>query len=319
MCKILNIAGINNGTKDAAWKFIQEMGKEMSKNNDDGLGYTAIDEDGDMYGERWHKNSEAFKSRVALSELDKKLIESYNGCIGKEDKYNSFGNLNENIVAITLHTRMATSGKEFYNTHPFVLDDVSLIHNGVIRNTKSLINTMSTCDSECILHEYVDNEVSKDVSNFQKVVDRLEGYFALGVFGIDSNFNRYLDVIKDDKARLYAAYIEQLDTMVFTTDISDVYKVCKKLKFKVASHYEVIDNVLLRLDAITGKAYNSFVFKPSVKPTSTTYKSMSGWVDEYDSVVQHNKETGKALTYNDIAHIQDWERTGNGTWKKVIK
>lgn len=317
MCKILNIAGINNGTKDAAWKFIHEMGKEMSKNNDDGLGYTAIDKDGDMFGERWLHNNEAFKTRTALSELDKKLIESYNGCINKEDKYNSFGNLNESIVAITLHTRMATSGKQFYNTHPFVLDDVSLIHNGVIRNTTSLINTMSTCDSECILHEYVDNDVSSDVKNFQKVVDKLEGYFALGVLGYNQ-VGYYLDIIKDNKASLYAAYIEQLGTVVFTTDISDVYKVCKKLKYKVVSHYEVIDNVLLRLDVVTGKAFNSFIFKPKPTVYSST-NTMNDYVGKYDDMVKANKETNRPLTYDDITHIQDWERTGSGTWKKVIK
>ena len=87
MCKVMMMAGVTSDTRDAAWVFIKEMAKEMSPGNMDGLGYAALSTEGELFGERWHHNGEAFSVRQGgepLSQLDSYLIENYAGALRKE-------------------------------------------------------------------------------------------------------------------------------------------------------------------------------------------------------------------------------------------
>lgn len=275
MCKILTFAGIKDEFRDNTIKFIYKMADQMSDyKNKDGLGYAAIDKHGNLFGERWHVNQQAFNSRDPLSELDNKMLLKYKGLIYKEEKYNSFGNINlDEVSAITLHTRFATSGKEFYNTHPFVDEEkqISLIHNGVISNVDDLVQKQSTCDSECILNEYIDWDVSNTPNNIQGVAESLEGYYACGVLGKTKKGKVYLDIFKSSAANLHAAFIKELDTMVFSTDINDIEAACRFLNFTIESKYECLYGVLLRVNAITGDHITSVEFNPGYSK-HTKYK-----------------------------------------------
>jgi len=91
------IPHVNNETRDNAIKFTEAMAKVMSedKSHQDGLGYAAID--------------------------------------SHQFNYNKFGDVRlDDMSAITLHTRLATSGKGLLNCHPFIENDTSVIHNGMI-------------------------------------------------------------------------------------------------------------------------------------------------------------------------------------------
>ena len=139
------ITNIKDSTRDKALDFIKEMAPKLSVNNNDGLGYAALDDSGNLFAERWFKNSNAFKKPV--SSPFKNLVSFDN------IEYNSEGNVNlDKVTAMTLHTRMATCEKNLKNTHPFIKDGTSVIHNGVIRNPEVYKPMMSTCDSESLLN-----------------------------------------------------------------------------------------------------------------------------------------------------------------------
>lgn len=266
MCKLMMMAGINESNRTEAWELIREMAGIMSEKMTDGIGYAAVTEDGELFGERWHKSEEAFDLKEEaddVSAIERGLIQSFEGALTLQEKpkrYNSFGDhiktieeLTDKTCAITLHGRYATSSKDFKNTHPFVLNETSLIHNGVIRNAFQIGKmTQSTCDSEVILNLYDEMQVSRFPSNIQGVIDELRGYFACGIFTKDSNDARILDIFKDDTANLFAAYIEDLSLLVYVTNVADLDAACELVGVSVSSVFKVEGGNLIRINPVTG-------------------------------------------------------------------
>ena len=205
--------------------------------------------------------------------------------INMEKVYSNFGVYNENIKSITLHTRSATSAKGLKNTHPFVEGSTSLIHNGVIYNDDKLTKKTSTCDSEVILHEYIKLNVTNKIFKVKKLVNRLEGYYAMGIFSKMDNGTIILDILKDNHAKLDAFFIKELDTIVFATprfNGSAVEDACKTLGFEIMAKMEVKSNKLQRLNAMTGETigFESFKPKETVKK-STTWNGSGMYGKEY--------------------------------------
>lgn len=267
MCKVLILPKIANETRVAALSFFETMKPLLSVGNKDGLGYAAIDSSGALFGERWHKNEDSFSSiKVVDNGKGDEFAEFAANTYSKQisGQYNSFGNVNLNdVTAMTIHTRFATSGKEFKNTHPFVYPeaDTSLIHNGVINNVQDFKFKVSTCDSESILISYLDNKVASDTTAIQKVAQSLRGYYACGVFSRNESGARIMDVFKGPDASLYAAYIKELDTTVFCTSMSDIISACEKLDFSIGKIYSLKEGVMFRY--INGELVNKSTFTPA--------------------------------------------------------
>lgn len=299
MCKILVMPSIKAETTDLAWKLAQKMGRKMSFGNADGLGYAAVNGEGELFGERWLKNFEAFSERVPITELDRDILEGYAGFLHKDERYNRFGVVSENNVrSLILHTRFATAGKEFFNTHPFVDKNTALIHNGVIGNVTKKDLKISTCDSEKILREYLKNEVANNPRNMQKVATALEGYYACSVLATQKDGTPILDVFKCDSATLGAGYVRELGSVVITTHVADLIEIAKELHLNVDSVYEVKSGVLLRFNAVTGSVIGAYKFRPNKIQYSSTgygrscsssdfddfratgYTSTNGWPDQ---------------------------------------
>jgi hypothetical protein len=285
------MSGLNPENVELNWAFIHEMSDVMSKRNNDGLGYTAIDTKGNMFGERWWYNHEAFDYRPVP--FNKKVLEKFKSFVNLDltnpsVKYNKFGTIQETITAITLHTRMATSGKEFTNTHPFVdfEKQTSLIHNGIIQNVTKEDNIRSTCDSERILNKYLKHEVMNKPEAIQDTVNELQGYFACGIITKDSSNKRVIDIIKT-RASLYALYVRELDAMVFATSDDDVKEVCTKLGLTIQAVGKVDDNKLIRLNALTGDVLLTQEYKDTAEykyPSyNSGYTSRSDWHRTYES------------------------------------
>jgi hypothetical protein len=241
------------------------MAKKMSVNNNHGLGYAAVDDEGHLFSERWLENDEAFKVDPNKVEIEQSVIKEYDGMLTKEQKYSVFGKINrKGTTSIILHARMATSGKQFANTHPFIhpdKPDTALIHNGMIHNMEELENKTSTCDSECILNEYVKDTVYDKAENIQEVTDSLKGYFACAVLSKTTDGVAIMDIFKDGNASLSAVFIKELNTVVFSTAIYDMKEVCDDMQMNIVSSFEVIQNKLLRHDAITGKVLGTYPFR----------------------------------------------------------
>lgn len=268
MCKVLTIPKITDETRENALKFIKAMAPLMSEYNKDGIGYAAIDSDDALFGERWHNNGEFMRVRD-LSEIDKSLVTTFGETLASNldvsHKYNSFGDYGSGlstIKAITLHTRMATSGKEFMNTHPFVYpeQDTSLIHNGVIRNVTAFDFKVSKCDSESILISYLQMGVNKSLDNVQAMDDKLNGYYVAGVFSRDINGRRIMDVIKGPQANLWVMYVNELKGYIFTTDSQDAFKACQALGFTTSTAVTLRAGSALRFiwgDLVATKIYSA--------------------------------------------------------------
>lgn len=301
MCKVFMVSGIKPETVENAWVFAQEMGKLMSKGNSDGLGYAAITNEGKLFGERWLENKDAFAEAIVDTtpfddELFANLGEAIDGSKKEFNKnkgeYNNFGKFEpDKIVALTLHTRFATSPKGMQNTHPFVDNNVSLIHNGVIRNPEAYGMKNSSCDSESILQGYLKEDVVSDPANFQKVAEKLQGYYACGVL-TNSETGPILDIFKGNSARLYAAFIKELNAFVLSTDDDDIKNTAKYLGFTMGEVYKINEGRFIRVNAITGKTASITSFKVGEtgyysgnhyssrgsynSPTNTSQKSTTG-------------------------------------------
>lgn len=288
MCKIMVMAGINSSNRKLAWEFTKHMAVQMSPGNSDGLGYMALTSDGELYGERWHNNAEAFNNRPITDAPTKEeliIANKYDGFLLSERppiRYNKFGTINEDsTTAIALHTRMATSGKQFINTHPFVRGKTALIHNGVISNADDFKLLQSTCDSEVILNQYVERNVTNNPDKIQAVADKLEGYYACAVMTETKKYGYVVDIFKDSRARLSAAYIRDMGIMVFSTSLDDIAAVCRMMGMEIAYKYTVKEGILLRLSRLTGdplvsQKFNA-TFKRVKKDKPDSLSSDDGW------------------------------------------
>jgi len=263
MCKILAIAGIKSSNVTKAWKFVAAVTPYLSANDKDGVGYAAQTRNG-LFGERWISPKDAFKYRKPFLREDQNLLDTFRGSLTGTSRYNSFGTPVENkdeMHAIILHARMATCGVSLDNTHPFVRDNTALIHNGVIRNTPSLTNITSTCDSECILNEYITQDVPNNPEAIDLVTDPLVGYYACAVLTTDDKGKQYLDLFRDDQmATLYAIYVKELQTVVFCTKPEIIRAALKDLKWKSGSTLRVEPGRMLRVDAVTGEFLSMWEF-----------------------------------------------------------
>lgn len=264
MCKVMMISGIKKENVAKVWKFVEAISKPMSKINNDGIGYAAITAEGKLFGERWLINSTAFNK---TTNLDDTVVESlgelvtppYKSTYNQYD-YNSFGEIDkDNIVAITLHTRYATSPRGMMNTHPFVDEGISLIHNGVIRNDKDF-DLKSTCDSEAILRAYLKEDVKSNPANFKAAAKLLKGYYACGLL-TNTEQGPILDLFKSVGARLHAVAVEELGAYVISTDDSDIKDTAKELGFTAGAVHTILSEKFVRINAITGVRMELVVFE----------------------------------------------------------
>lgn len=273
MCKIALIPGLKDDTTGLAWQFIKKLSKEMAGyTDDDGFGYSAIDGEGKLFGERWFNPKEAFSNRDEKNVIATEMVKRFKGMIkGKVAVYNSFGEVHEkSLRSVMLHARNATTAKVFENTHPFVIDGTALIHNGVISNHNELEKKYSTCDSEVILTEYLRHKVADDIQAIQKLAHRIDGYYACGVMSKTKGGLLVMDLFKESTARLKGYFVKELNTMVFATPgatdfNSPVKETCRILNLTIVDEFEVEDSRILRMNAMTGEVIDSIPFDSTFK------------------------------------------------------
>lgn len=337
MCKIAIIPGINDKNRARCMKFLKRLTPKISEQNDDGFGYAAFDKNGNLFGERWLDNNHAFKSPNKKGQANPFI--QYSDFLEKNiltnNTYSSFGEVKlDTVSTIIAHARFATCEVSMANTHPFYYekDQTALIHNGVIHNHSELNKKTSTCDSEVILSGYVENKVSEDPTSIQEVVSKLRGYYACGVLSKVDGLP-ILDIFKNSTADLYAVFIVQLDTTVFSTSLSDLYKTCKELKYNILISSKVNSGKLLRLNAKTGQTLSVTDFNPlstyyndrANYPYANAYgDSFKGYgesgLHEYESsdVDPTNKNVSTCIAnLDEVKEGFGWQELGPGLWRKI--
>lgn len=283
MCKILVMTGIKDS--DAALDFMKAAEPEMSNGNTDGIGYSAINSKNELFMEKWHKNFKFLSNRGITPEVLEELkgptaiMSKYLNVPKLEVDYMSYGNITrDDLRTVTMHTRFATCGKTMENTHPFVYNETSLIHNGIISNDLQLNNKkISTCDSESALQVYLNKEVANNPQKgvYQSFLDELRGYWAFGILAKSQEGTYMLDVIKGG-AGLYFAYVPELgddNSIVFATTRQIILEAAKKCGFDVPKIEELVDNSLSRFNALTGVLVDSQDFAAK----KTSYEGYSTW------------------------------------------
>lgn len=277
MCKIAVIPKVTDETREQALKLIKVLGVELSKpgGHKDGLGYVAMTKEGNLFGERWLINDDAFIKRDYADTGTINVIKSEFGDIiettpaSKEDVYNSFGVLDDSkVTSIMIHTRLATTDKGLMNCHPFYdpITETTLIHNGVVSKL-GLEFVSSTCDSEGIMREYIKQDVMNVPKNIQKVANKLQGYYACGVFSETTDGVKVLDIFKCDRADLIAGYVDELKTLVFCSQPRLLSEAVAAAGLTLTGLYKIRGGLLCRFNALTGKVLNQVKFNPEyVRP-----------------------------------------------------
>lgn len=248
------IAGIKKDKEKILWEFLMKASPFMSANDKDGIGYAAIGPKG-IWGERWRYPGMAWlkESRKPFTRRDAELQSKFGGNLEADIQYSAFGTggAGQGNTAVIYHSRFATCDKTMDNVHPFVRDNVAMIHNGVIRNAEELQMLKSTCDSETILNEYCDFDVTNDPDKIQEMAKKLRGYYGCAFLTMDKNNKSYLDIFRHS-AWIYASYVEQLGTVVYCTSDDIIKNACKEMKFNYGHMFKLKEDMFIRIDAVTG-------------------------------------------------------------------
>lgn len=333
MCKVFAIPGLKKENHKDAQKLLKEATKIMSKTDSDGLGYAAITKDGSIYGERWVKNSDAFENRdnpVKPEPTEGEMFLKANFGVALKNKddntdyspvYEGFGTMNsqarEDTVAVVLHARKKTQGEvSLSNTHPFYeignkdYVDTAIIHNGSINNHDKLEKKYSTCDSETILHKYLEYCTNYCSNSIENISEDLKGVYTCCVLSStnDQTKKHYpiLDLFKSNKP-LVCGYIEEWGTPIFATNKEIIEGACKETGLTVTDLFEMEDGFFIRINAVTGQLDEEIIaFEPSARTeyasngynTTRTNNNSATNVNNYTSTKTHttpDTSTGRTV------------------------
>lgn len=274
MCKIMIMPNVKKDKEKLAWMFSRTITPLLSENDSDGLGYAAINSNGHVFGENWLNNKHAFNTREKLSDSGKYIQKMLKDSVIYESNYGKYGSISKknlmDVKAIMIHARKATCDKTFDNVHPFYRDGTAMIHNGMIKNADiDLPEQMvtSTCDSEVILHEYLDRNVDQNPDYIQDVIDQLVGYYAVGVMTKNPKNEPILDVFKHDDAMLFVTYVSELETIVYCTSKYILEKALKSLMWEQNEIFPIRGGTYIRFNLKTGNTDSILNFKQGPNPS----------------------------------------------------
>lgn len=265
MCKVMILKGIENNS--IALTFMKGVANTMSIGNSDGIGYSAINSKNKLFSEKWHNNRQFLDTETVIDSTTLQQLEPFKKRLPSVAlNYASHGKVTrDDIRTVTMHTRFATCGREFQNTHPFITNDISLIHNGVISNAGELnLNKVSTCDSENALQLYNNLALNHTTQNadLQSFVNKLKGYWAFGILAKDADGIYHLDVVRE-RAQLHWTELPELgeNCMVFATTKEIIEDGIKSVGLDKREIYVLPEYLYTRFNALTG----DFVFEEQLE------------------------------------------------------
>lgn len=257
MCKVMILKGIENSA--LALDFMKAVAPNMSIWNTDGIGYSAINSKNELFSEKWHRNYQFMDTESVIDKDTLEALAPYKSRLpGLALNYQSYGEVTrDDLRTVTMHTRYATCGKTFENTHPFIDNGMSLIHNGVIENHVALaLNKVSTCDSENALQLYNNEQLNlaTSIEKFQEFTDKLKGYWAFAFLAKNAEGIYMLDIVRE-RAPLYWAHIPEIgeECFVFATAKDIITEGLSKLGIKLTDQiYLLTESYYHRFNAVTG-------------------------------------------------------------------
>lgn len=305
MCKVMILKGIQDSK--LALDFMKAVAPNMSLFNSDGIGYSAVNSQNKMFMEKWHYNKQFLDTDTVIDAETLKMLEPFKNKLPYvQQNYTNYGDVTrDDLRTVTMHTRYATCGKTFENTHPFIEGNTSLIHNGVIRNADALnLNKNSTCDSENALQLYKNLNINLETSpdNVQSFIDKLKGYWAFAFLSPDANDRYMLDVVREG-ASLYWALLPELGehcaVIATTQEIIEIG--VRELGLEPRAEIVLLsESNYHRFDAVTGEFIDNFILDESelnkIVVYTNKYPPRSHYID-YDSYESY--ETYKSKEFID--------------------
>lgn len=217
MCKIVIATNLTLLPRKTLLSLQGSLRRELNKSEKDGFGFAYLTNKRQLV---WRKGksfnalpsplkpcpskeprpSEIFGIPIDASER----VEPFHG--------NGFFRPDEAALFGLWHGRTCTSSPDTLANHPHIIDDVALIHNGVVSRIdttgESLPKNITGCDSEDILHTLLlplnataPADMPRLVPSFKEALaDNLKGYFALGVIDAKEGM---LYATHDDLAELH--------------------------------------------------------------------------------------------------------------------
>jgi asparagine synthetase B (glutamine-hydrolysing) len=152
---------------------------------------------------------------------------------------------------LMVHGRTATCGVSLENTHPIVMGQSGIIHNGIV-HSKKYHNTETTCDSELLLHAWRSG-------GLDEVAAEVSGYYAFAVLSKRGG-QRILDVVKDGRASLFAG--DAFGGAMFGTTAELITTAGGKVIGRVT------DNTAIRF--VNGRHTATREFTPKAEPVNAT-------------------------------------------------
>lgn len=251
MCKVF--AMTNMSKVKMTKKFLNSVRLEVCRTGDKhGFGYATLSNDGKIAGERTMRPAgfEPMQENPENTETGKL------SCILKTR--DQFGTLDfSNMKSFIAHGRYSTNDVALQNTHPFVNDNVALIHNGVVYDNDGVIEPSAlktTNDTEIILRCW-------ERGGMKLVENTVSGYYALAIL----DKTGLLHIVRDDSAMLYVAWVKTVDSYIFATTPEIIKNVAKTMKWQVEQPEEMLENVHVIWDG------NVLVKQNDITPRKSSY------------------------------------------------
>lgn len=285
MCKLMIIPSIKVDKQELAWTLAQTITPHLVSHDRDGFGYMSLTDKG-LSGERWLNVDHAWIMRDAEKQVQDLLGPAADASLS----YSAFGRQGKTLHSLALHSRMATCGVDMSNTHPHVSPDLSvgIVHNGVISNATDFGLKYSTCDSEAFLSIYTDKAYSlnESLEPMFEASEILSGWYAAAAFHKLKNGTWAVDVFRDNRAPLYAAYVTEIDAVVMVTKMEHLEAALEELAWAPVTFSKMRDRSAVRIDPLTGKlmqyqALSDCVLHKTVKAPAELPNYHRGWNDRY--------------------------------------
>lgn len=230
MCKLLAIVEIESQKK--AEEFARRSIPFVTKTDNHGLGIMRLGENG-VHIQRW------LEPPTIVRQKESKALRKYDKALRHQK--NETGTPSRELYAIGVHGRFATCARTLENVHPFVKGGTALMHNGIITNAHEFEQTVSTCDSEALLSQYVKHGVKDDGNKLTAALDGVRGYQAAIAF----SDNGAIDIWRDGVASLHIAHVRGVGVVLATT-AEIITATAKKCKAYITGLDEILPYTVIR-------------------------------------------------------------------------
>ena len=225
MCKIFAMTNVSR--VKITTDLINVVRDALCKHNDrDGFGYAINTVGGNLWGEKTTApfQFEPLNYRQSSVTQNLPIVEIEN---------QSFGEISEDNQSFIAHGRMSTNVINIGTTHPFLSDNVALIHNGVVSDPWKEAGRLTTgCDTEILLNLWERN-------GMDCIEENAAGYYALAILDKLGQ----LHIARDDRANLFIAWSETVNSYLIATTVEILQSIADRMQWIIEVPEKIVDNV----------------------------------------------------------------------------